>query len=102
MTHRPISRLARDVQSAVNKRDLARGQQDRDQILATMFAGTGKGTAAQERYDSRAAVLASLEETITRLSADLRNALDDLTPSQGTGDDESAPSPKPKKRKKQK
>jgi hypothetical protein len=94
-----LAALARAVQSAANRRDLVRRQCDRDRILAVLHAGTRKG-------DSAAARLAAAAEELARLEADmdvhvtaLRNALADLTVSQGPGDDQSAPS-KPKRKRK--
>ena len=77
--------MAREIQRTANKRDLAAHQQDRDQILFTIHQGTGKGTAALERYAARADMLAGLEADMDRLVAEMRECLDDLTPGQGTG-----------------
>lgn len=82
---RSVSAVAREIQRTANKRDLARLQQDRDQILFTIHAGTGKGTAAAERYAGRADLLARLEADMDRLVTEMRDCLADLTPGQGTG-----------------
>lgn len=85
---RSIARIAREIQSVANKRDLARLQQDRDQILFTIHSGTGKGTAAAERYAARADMLAGLEETMWGLVTEMRESLTDLTTRQVTGENQ--------------
>ena len=82
---RSVSAVAREIQRVANKRGLAVHQQDRDQILFTIHQGTGKGTAALERYAARADLLAGLDADMDRLVAEMRECLDDLTPGQGSG-----------------
>lgn len=99
---RPAARLAtlaRDVRSCSNRIDLVRSQQDRDQILFTIHAGTAKASAAAERYAARANQLAGLEAALEQLLDDVRKTLDDLTLGQAKRDDDPAPKPKRKKRK---
>lgn len=98
MVTRSVAKLAREIQRVANRRDLARQQQDRDQILFTLHSGNSKGASALERYASRAEALAVMEETMAVLVREMRQALDDLTPSQGMGKNQSATS-EPRKRK---
>jgi hypothetical protein len=96
MNGRSLASIARTIQSAANRRDLLRQQQDRDQILSALHAGTGKGDAAVERFAAAQAELARLEDVLNAAAADMRNALDDLTLSQGKRDDQTAPKRKKK------
>lgn len=93
-----IARLAREIQKLANQRDLARAQQDRDQILFTLFLGKPKGDQATERYAVRSEQLSQLDEQIEHLAGKMRQALDDLTPGQAPGFSKSSTKPKRKKK----
>lgn len=82
-----LAGIARGIQRAANRRDLVRRAQDRDQILAALHAGTARGAAAVERFAAAAAELAVLEAELEAGVTELRRALDDLTPGQGSGQD---------------
>ena len=94
-----LAGLARTIQRTANRRDLVRLQQDRDQILAALYAGTVRGDAAVERFAAAAAELQSLEDAMAAAVTELRNSLDNLTAGQGSRDDQTAP-PKPKRKRK--
>lgn len=77
MTRR-LTTVARELQSASNRLALANRNQSRDTVLAGLYAGQAKGSAAASRLESGAIVLRALERDVKRLRKELGEMLDAL------------------------
>ena len=75
MAARTITQVARELQSASNKRALADRNQSRDTILAGLYGGAAKGVRARARLESGAILLRALERDVKRLRDELGTML---------------------------
>lgn len=78
MPAKSLTAVARELQSASNRRALVDRNQSRDTVLAGLFPGLAKGRRAAARLEAGAIELRALDREVERLRKELGVMLDAL------------------------